>query len=323
MTIDRTTAVMVVSYGSAGLLAQNLLRTVESTSARVIVVENHPGPRQRGSTRALGARHGWTVLEPPRNLGFGSGNNLAARTAMEMGCRSLILLNPDLTLSTASLDRLEQLVRSSPDTLIAPAIDRPDGTPYTRGPIVVDLDHSIMISHRERDNHPSTRAMEWLSGACLALSAELWQRVGGFDDVYFLYWEDVDLSRRVLSAGGHLRYESSIHALHDEGSTHRSGHGVRVKSEIYYYYNIRNRYVFAARWTPSHRSSLRFWLATPRAILSVLLQGGRRQFLTSLSPWRATARALRHGVPMLWRLEPSPFVIAPRPTRDSGSRNDN
>lgn len=317
MTVDETTAVIVVSYGSAKLLAQNLVQTVESASARVIVVENHQGRLERESTRALGLRHGWTVLEPPENLGFGGGNNLAARTAIEFGCNALVLLNPDLALSTPSLERLVQLVHAAPDAMMAPAINRPDGRPYTRGPIVVDLDHSIMVSHEERDRRPAMRSMEWLSGACLALSADLWQRVGGFDDAYFLYWEDVDISRRILAAGGHLRYEGSVQALHDEGATHRSAHGERVKSETYYYYNIRNRYVFAARWTPRRRFSPRFWLATPRAVLSVLLQGGRRQFITSLSPWRATARGLTHGMPLLWRLEPSPFFEAYDPAWDS------
>ena len=44
----------------------------------------------------------------------------------------------------------------------------------------------------------------WLTGASLAMSITLWEQVGGFDERYFLYWEDVDLSWRILQAGGEL-----------------------------------------------------------------------------------------------------------------------
>ena len=128
-----------------------------------------------------------------------------------------------------------------------------------------------------------------------AASRSLWERLDGFDDRYFLYWEDIDLSHRVLELGGSLRVLSDIEAVHDEGGTHRERVFGRGKSPTYYYYNIRNRLVFAA----IHLDDLEFgrWLRASKAMAAeVLLEGGRAQFIW---PWKALSaarRGLRDGV---------------------------
>ena len=158
----------------------------------------------------------------------------------------------------------------------------------------------------------SRRAVPWLSGACLLVSRELWGRVGGFDEDYFLYWEDVDLSVRVSRAGGRLVVERTATAVHDEGGTQRldvpgdpldvgssrSGVASRGKSEAYYYYNIRNRLLFAAKHLePRDR---RRWTRTSYAgAKQILLRGGRRQFLRPVKPMRAAIRGSLDGVKAL------------------------
>ena len=85
-------------------------------------------------------------------------------------------------------------------------------------------------------------------------------------------------------------------AVHAEGGTQQSGdeHASPAKSNGYYYYNIRNRMLFAARNLST--DDLLAWRRTARAVAwEILLQGGRRQFLRSLRPFAAAARALRDG----------------------------
>jgi len=95
------------------------------------------------------------------------------------------------------------------------------------------------------------RTPPWLSGACFAMHRDLWTTVAGFDDDYFLYWEDVDLSYRVVKAGGRLAVRQDLVAVHDVGGTQ---HDVtqRAKSSTYYYYSCRNRLVFAAKGDTIH-----------------------------------------------------------------------
>jgi GT2 family glycosyltransferase len=131
------------------------------------------------------------------------------------------------------------------------------------------------------------------------VSAELWDRVGGFADDYFLYWEDIDLSHRVLAAGGRLEVSATATAIHAEGGTqginsHASG---TPKSTTYYYHNIRNRLLFAAIHLSA--ADVRRWRRTaPRVAWEVLLEGGRRQLIRSPRPIIAAARGLRDGLRM-------------------------
>lgn len=300
------TGVVVVSYGSHLLLERNLARTVAATDVIVVVVDSYTDDQERAAVAALCAERGWDLVGPPTNVGFGGGMNLGVARAIELGAQSVVLLNPDLALAPEGLAALDACVRAAPDALVAPRIDRPDGSPWAVGTTDLVLADGTMRSSARRPADADAAGYDgWLSGACLALSADLWTRSGGFDEAYFLYWEDVDFSRRVRRAGGHLLVDPDVVAIHDEGSTHGPGTSVRAKSETYYYFTIRNRFLFAATWlsAPYRRRWVR---TTPRAVRSVLLQGGRLQLVTSVAPWRATVRALRDGRRLLRSRPPAP-----------------
>ena len=92
-----------------------------------------------------------------------------------------------------------------------------------------------------------------------------------------MYWEDVDLSWRAERAGARLVVARDSEAVHDAGGTQQRT-GARGKSRTYYYFNTRNRLLFAARNLPE--SSVRQWLrATPRVSWAILMRGGRRQLI--------------------------------------------
>ena len=135
--------------------------------------------------------------------------------------------------------------------------------------------------------------MAWVSGACFMVSDQLWTKVGGFDDDYFLYWEDVDLCAKVQAAGGTVGIIRGATAVHDPGQTHTAP-GARAKSSTYYYFNIRNRAVFGAKWL-SDEGRLQWQRTAPRAAYQVILRGGRRQLLRPFSPLTAAWRGLLDG----------------------------
>ena len=83
----------------------------------------------------------------------------------------------------------------------------------------------------------------WQTGACFLATIAMWDVVGGFDDDYFMYWEDIDLSWRWREAGGALLLRADATAVHDAGGT-QSGAG---KSSLYVYFNCRNRLLFARK----------------------------------------------------------------------------
>jgi GT2 family glycosyltransferase len=282
-------AIVVVNYGSSALLERNLLPVARESGVRIIVVDNLTDAAERAAVEALAARERWSTVLPDGNTGFGVGMNLGVARAREEGCTRYLLLNPDATIGVADLRALVRRSEEAPLSLLAPRVLRPDGSVWFDGADLY-LDDGRIRSPRRRAALAPERWEPWLSGACLLVTDELWQRVGGFHDGYFLYWEDVDLSHRVLAVGGALEVVAEASAMHAEGGT-QGVDGGAAKSATYYFYNIRNRMLFAV--TNLDAADVRRWrrLILPIA-WEVLLQGGRRQFLRSVDPWVAGLRGV-------------------------------
>lgn len=303
-------AVVVVNYGSSSLLERNLAPlTRDHTELVTVVVDNFSSADERARLRALADREGWVRVEQ-ENLGFGGGMNAGVARAGELGAEAFLLLNPDAAIGGEDAARLLAAVRAEPLTLTAPVISRPDGSPWFAGSDLYLADGRIRSRARRI---PGAAVAPWLTGACLAVSRELWQAVGGFDPDYFLYWEDVDFSWRVRQVGGQLRVLEEARAVHAEGGTqgvsHEAGSG-SAKSATYYYFNIRNRLLFAAKHLePEQR---RAWAGvTWRVAGEVLRQGGRRQFLRPFAALDAGRRGIADGLRALrephapWTDDPS------------------
>ena len=290
-----TLAVVVVNYGSHELLDANLapLGAFRAVST-VIVVDNFTTDVERRSVTESAARQGWTLVTPGSNLGFGEGMNLGVRTAIEAGADTLLLLNPDATIGEASVEVLLRRVGEDPMVLTAPVVTRPDGSVWSAG-VDVDLRTGQMRAWSRRP--AGARVIPWLTGACLMLSTTLWQRVDGFAPGYFLYWEDVDLSVRVVEAGGTIAIDSDSVAVHSQGGTQDPGHA-RGRSATYYYYNTRNRLLFAARHlAPADRR--RWALTSVPAAWEILVRGGRRQLLRPVAPIRAVVTGTIAGLALM------------------------
>lgn len=286
-------AVVVVNYGSHRLLEANLVPVARHTPGLlVVVVDSFSTGAEREAVRRQASEHGWHTVLPETNVGFGAGMNLGMGRALALGATAALLLNPDATVDAAGLDRLRRRVADDPMALVSPVVERPDGSVWFSGAELC-LDDGTVRARRPGTDSDARRAVPWLSGACLMVSAPLWRRLGGFDPEYFLYWEDVDLSHRARLAGARLVVDPGARAVHAPGGT--QGGGARAKSETYYYYNIRNRLLFAARHLDE--TDRRRWARTvlPTA-WAILLRGGRRQFLRPRAPLTAAARGVRDGL---------------------------
>lgn len=286
-------ALVVVNYGSSALLELNLARiTVAPEHGFIVVVDNYTTMEERTRVARLATDKNWHFLSLDRNEGFGRGVNAGADVALGLGAECIVTLNPDASISTSDLQSLVALVQDDPGLMVAPTIRTSEGDLWFDGMWLYQ--ESGRVASSRRPNPPRGPAVPWITGACFAISREMWIAVDGFDDDFFLYWEDVDLSRRVVAHGGRLAVESSLSAIHDEGGTQGRRIESREKSEIYYFYNIRNRMLFAAK----HLNRRGFWgwmLCTPRVSYEILLEGGRRQLLESSAPWRAFALGILHG----------------------------
>ncbi len=263
--------VVVVNYHSHRLLAAALAELeLTEVPAMLVVVDNSTDPAELSSVTALAHAHGGHLIANSTNAGFGRAANQGAVQAIERGATSLLFLNPDAVVTTTTARQLLEASTRDTNALITPRIETPDGHDWFSG-AVVDLRNG----DTRRALPPQHQQVSWLTGACLAVSVALWERLSGFDERYFLYWEDVDLSMRAQELGAHLVIRHDLRAVHDVGGT-QAGSG---KSSLYLYSNARNRLVFAASHL-DRRTVVRWLLATPAASWRIAQRGGgRRQAL--------------------------------------------
>jgi GT2 family glycosyltransferase len=276
--------IVVVNYGSHRLLDQNLRNAGElGPDVQVVVVDNFSTAAERDAVQDLATARGWHLVGLPDNRGFGAAVNVGAAAAAALGCDTYLLLNPDAVITSHVMAELRKHSLREPDSLITPVLEDSTGAVVFRG---ARLD---LASGRIRSNRPELPAdgtwVSWLTAACLVVHRELFERIGGMAEEYFLYWEDVDFSVRAVAAGGRLVVRDDLVAVHDEGGT--QGRRGRAKSDHYYFHNSRNRLLFAAR-TLQRRDVLRWILLTPAVSREVLLRGGRRQLLESPRPLWST-----------------------------------
>ncbi|MFT3877010.1 MAG: glycosyltransferase family 2 protein [Propioniciclava sp.] len=288
-------ALIVVNYGSSELLRQNL-RAVSTAvpEIAVYVVDCFSTEAEQAAVGDLAEGCGWHPVLLSENVGFGAGVNRGAELALSRGAEVLLVLNPDAVLDRCAVLGLIEAVNREPMSMVAPRVVRPDGSTWAEA-MDLHLDDGSIAAERFRARHPGRPRRRWLSGACFAISAQLWRRIGGFDEDYFLYWEDVDLSYRVLAAGGELVVDHSILATHDEGGTQRTADSAQRRSNLFYYYNIRNRLLYAGKnLDPDARRAWR--RSSLRAGVQTVWGGERRGALKAAGPWIALARGLRDGI---------------------------
>ena len=293
------TAIVVVNYGSSALLPLTLGQTADWPSRPdIVVVDNRSTVAEAERVSGLAARHGWTALLHDRNAGFGGGANLGAAAAIDAGADTLVVLNPDAAIAADDLRRVVARSQAQPWSVLSPRVVTATGRTWFDG-AVVDLVAGRTLSAGRAGRMGLERTLPWISGACLVTSAELWQALGGFAEEYFLYWEDVDLSVRALRLGAELAVVEGAVAVHDEGGTQPAGATANraapwTRSESYYYFNIRNRLLFAARNLTEEQVAQ--WDATAwSSAYQTLLIGGRRKFLRPAMPIRAAVRGVRDG----------------------------
>ncbi|CAN5587614.1 glycosyltransferase family 2 protein [soil metagenome] len=218
---------VVVSYNVRDLL----LRCVASLRAdgveRIVVVDNASSD---GSADAVRDVPGVEVLDLPRNVGFGAGvNRGVARTRSPY----VAIVNPDEVVQPGCTAALVVALERDPGlALVGPRLLTADGRTYPSARTFPDLvvaaghafgylvwpDNPFSRRYRMADwDHATSREVDWLAGTHLLARRQAWDEVGGFDEAYFMYMEDVDLCWRLHRAGWRVAYEPAGEAVHEIG----------------------------------------------------------------------------------------------------------
>ena len=190
------------------------------------------------------------------NVGFARGvNQGVAATSGSL----VLLMNPDCRLGTGAVSILtRELASSTLHALAGPRILNPDGTVqgsargdpdmftglFGRTTVLRRLLPDLAVAKRnvvsgDAGGEGGSVAVDWLSGACLLARREALESVSGFDERYFLYWEDADLCRRLRGIGAQIRYVPAATATHRVGQSSRSVRASSIRAfheSAYLYY---------------------------------------------------------------------------------------
>lgn len=168
------------------------------------------------------------VIYNHRNLGFGPAVNVGAKHAKG---RSLLILNPDCLPDESDLQRLLALQAASPKAgligaVVCDADGRPDPASWRRDPLLQRSLNTLLGRPGEKvqveqEIPAEAIQVEAISGALMLMTREMFDRLGGFDEKYFLHCEDLDLCRRVRDIGYQVLLAGDVRVAHGKGSSSR------------------------------------------------------------------------------------------------------
>lgn len=197
------------------------------------------------TSQALAGVLGVTFLRAKQNGGFIESCRLGAAQARG---EFLVLLNNDIQVTPGWLESLLDVFRLRPDAgLVGARLVYPDGRLQEAGGIVWQ-DGSAWNWGRgddpDRPQYRYLRAVDYCSGACLAIRTRDWRQLGGFDQAYApAYYEDTDLAFRVRQLGKSVYYQPQATIVHFEGVSSGTDESSGVKR-----HQVINRTTFLARW---------------------------------------------------------------------------
>jgi N-acetylglucosaminyl-diphospho-decaprenol L-rhamnosyltransferase len=242
----RTTAVVTVAYHSDGVLPAFLASVGDAAHERplVVVADNDPTD---GSTRTReiveDAGAGYLPLEG--NAGYGAAVNAAVAT-LPGEVEWVLISNPDVVLGPGSLDELVRLGRERGDSAsVGPRVLDANGVVYPSARAVPGLrsgiGHALLgdiwstnpWSRRYRqENQPGDEPRDagWLSGSCLLVRRDRFAEIGGFDESYFMYFEDVDLGDRFGRHGWANVYDPAAQVMHIGAHATRSESATMIRA---------------------------------------------------------------------------------------------
>lgn len=194
----------------------------------IIVCDNNSKDESLEFLKKAAAAGDIKLVEPGRNLGYGGGHNFAAREAKG---KYILILNTDITVETDTLQKLVDYLEKHSDVgIVGPKLLYHDGTVQQScrrhfkffdlfikrsflkkiWPFKARYQKYIMGDF----NHESTQVVDLITGAFMFMLREVFDKINGFDERYFLFMEDFDLCRKVQDAGYKIVYYPEAKAIH-------------------------------------------------------------------------------------------------------------
>jgi len=280
--------VVTVTYSPGPHLERFLSSLSLATDRPVTVVLADNGSTDGAPESAAERFPGTQLLRTGENLGYGRAVNRGVASLYCSASEFIVVANPDVVWGPGSIDALLEAMNRWPTAgAVGPLIRDPDGSVYPSARHLPSLIrggmHAVVgplwknnpwtKAYRQERQEPSERAVGWLSGSCLLMRRAAFEQIGGFDERYFMYMEDVDLGDRLGRAGWLNVYVPDAEILHDKG--HSTGRDPARNLAAHH----RSTYLYLSdRHAGWQRAPLRWAMRGALAVRShLVVRGARRQ----------------------------------------------
>jgi len=212
----RNMTLSVVSHGQNALVNRLLadLTQICPEGLDVIVTQNVP---EAETLTPLGPPHDFTVVANDCPKGFGANHNAAFGRS---GSKTFFVVNPDIRLPGNPFPALMASLEGENVAAVGPLVRNATGEPEDsarRFPTVARLLRKV-LPRKAGPDYPTNEGpleVEWVAGMFIGFRRDAYARVGGFDERYFLYYEDVDICRRLRSLGYKVVYDTTASVTHE------------------------------------------------------------------------------------------------------------
>jgi hypothetical protein len=223
-------SIIIVNYKSERYLDSCIASIYSKLSAarlEIVLVNNDS---EEGLEKIRKSYPEARIIPLQKNIGFGGASNAGAKEAQG---EYLLFLNPDTEIVSADLDAaVEKLAQDGTGILGLKIIDRNGKQQeWTVGLQEVGLGSLIRNNLAFLGESKRQKSIFWVSGAALMMEKKVFMETGGFDESFFLYFEDVDLCKRVRERDKKIKYTDDIIVKHVEGGSQRDK--IKQKKDFY------------------------------------------------------------------------------------------
>ncbi len=209
----------------------------------VIIVDNGSTDGSSGIIKSRG--FDVKIIRSESNLGFTGGNNLGLSEAQKCGARYAFLLNNDTTVEPEALSALVEAAELQPAAgILSPVIhyyDIPGEIWFAGATLRISAGEALHDLSLQPGRLSKPYVSPWVSGCAMLVRMVAVEQVGGFDDRFYLNWEDVDWCVRMSEVGWEIKVVPSARICHKVGRSQAKLHGRSC------YYNVRNSLLLSAK----------------------------------------------------------------------------
>ncbi len=263
-------SIVILNYNTSELLGEclgSLCQFPEARMYEIIVVDN--GSSDSSCDYIRSNFPDVKIIRNEKNVGFSRGNNIGARVALGS---FVLFLNSDTLFTGNCIAPLAEFLRVHPDVgAVGPKLLNADSSLQlscgSLPNLFVELWDKIRYSlHRKGGKsirllydrfHRRTREIGWITGACMMVRSDAFRSLGGFDENYFMYFEDKDLCCRLKKSGWKIIYFPAAAIIHLLGGTSKKS----GKDEINCHYRQSQRYYYEKHLNRVHRIGLQFYFS--------------------------------------------------------------